>query len=92
MTTAFVLSGGGSLGSVQAGMLLGLAEAGNAPDFIVGTSVGAVNGGWIALRPEVAGIAGLADVWRSLSRRDVFPIHLVVGLLGFLDQEGSDVK
>jgi len=27
MTTAFVLSGGGSLGSIQVGMLLALAEA-----------------------------------------------------------------
>jgi NTE family protein len=86
MTTAFVVSGGGSLGAVQAGMLLSLAEAGIAPDFIVGTSVGAMNGGWVASRPDVAGIGALADVWRSLSRRDVFPTHLAVGLLGFLGQ------
>jgi hypothetical protein len=32
MTTALVLSGGGSLSSVQAGMLRALAEAGGAPD------------------------------------------------------------
>src|SRR5918994_5836331 len=44
MTSAFVLSGGASLGSIQVGMLLALAEAGIAPDMIVGTSVGAVNG------------------------------------------------
>lgn len=84
MTTAFVLSGGASLGSIQAGMLLALAEAGVVPDFIVGTSVGAVNGGWIASRPDATGAAGLAEVWRSLSRRDVFPTRPVVGLLGFL--------
>lgn len=84
MTTAFVLSGGASLGSIQVGMLLGLAEAGIAPDLIVGTSVGAVNGGWIASRPDVAGIKGLADLWRSLSRRDVFPTRPLTGLLGFL--------
>lgn len=82
MATAFVLSGGGSLGSVQAGMLLGLFEAGIAPDFIVGTSVGAVNGAWVAARPDVAGIRELADIWCSLSRRDVFPAHLSTGLLG----------
>lgn len=70
-------------------MLLGLAQAGIAPDFIVGTSVGAVNGGWLASRPDAAGIADLADVWRSLSRSDVFPTHLVVGLLGFLGQRQS---
>jgi NTE family protein len=86
MKTAFVLSGGGSLGSVQAGMLLALAEADIAPDLIVGTSVGAVNGGWIASRSDLPGIAGLAHVWRALSRREVFPSQLVVGLLGFVGQ------
>jgi predicted acylesterase/phospholipase RssA len=37
---AFVLSGGGSLGAVQAGMLRALYERSIAPDLIVGTSVG----------------------------------------------------
>ena len=50
MVTAFVLSGGGSLGAVQAGMLLSLFEAGVTPDMIVGTSVGAFNGAWAAAR------------------------------------------
>ncbi|WP_407684855.1 patatin-like phospholipase family protein [Mycobacterium sp. HUMS_1102779] len=84
MTTAFVLSGGASLGSIQVGMLLGLAEAGIMPDLIVGTSVGAVNGGWMASRPDTAGIGALADLWRSLARQDVFPTRPIVGLLGFL--------
>lgn len=86
MTTAFVLSGGASLGSIQVGMLLALAEAGITPELIVGTSVGAVNGGWVASRPDTAGIEELADVWRSLSRRDVFPTRPLIGLLGFLGQ------
>src|SRR3984957_4315498 len=84
MTTAFVLSGGASLGASQVGMLLGLATAGITPDLIVGTSVGALNGGWVAMGPDVDGIGALADVWRSLSRSDVFPTHPIVGLLGFL--------
>jgi NTE family protein len=86
MTTAFVLSGGGSLGSIQVGMVLALAEAGIAPDLIVGTSVGALNGGWIASRADAVGVGALADLWRSLSRSDVFPTSLTVGLLGFLGQ------
>lgn len=89
MTTAFVLSGGASLGSIQVGMLLALAEAGITPDLIVGTSVGAVNGGWVAARPDVAGIGALADVWRSLSRNDVFPTRPIIGLLGFLGVRSS---
>src|ERR1700736_2282737 len=86
MTTAFVLSGGASLGASQLGMLLGLAKAGITPDLIVGTSVGALNGGWVAMGPDVDGIGALADVWRSLSRNDVFPTHPIVGLLGLLGQ------
>src|ERR1700757_4183662 len=84
MTTAFVLSGGASLGAIQVGMILGLAEAGITPELIVGTSVGAVNGGWVASAPDIAGIEALADVWRSLSRNDVFPTRPILGLLGFL--------
>lgn len=84
MTTAFVLSGGASLGSVQVGMLLSLAEAGIAPDLIVGTSAGALNGSWVAAGPDAAGVGALADLWRSLSRTDVFPTRPIIGLLGFL--------
>jgi NTE family protein len=84
MTTAFVLSGGASLGAVQVGMLRGLADAGIRPDLIVGTSVGALNGGWIASRTDDAGLEALAGLWRSLSRNDVFPTRPVLGLLGFL--------
>jgi NTE family protein len=65
-------------------MLHGLADAGITPDLIVGTSVGALNGGWIASRPDGAGVGALADLWRSLSRNDVFPTNPILGLLGFL--------
>lgn len=71
------------MGSVQVGMLLGLAEAGVRPDLIVGTSVGAINGGWIASRSDVDGVAALARLWRSLSRNAVFPAKPLTGLLGF---------
>ncbi|GAB7145198.1 patatin-like phospholipase family protein [Mycobacterium riyadhense] len=84
MTTAFVLSGGASLGAIHVGMLLALADEGITPDLIVGTSVGAVNGGWIASRPDAAGIRGLADLWVSLSRKDIFPTHPIAGALGML--------
>lgn len=86
MTTAFVLSGGASLGSIQVGMLLALADAGIEPDFIVATSVGAVNGGWVASRADAAGITELVGVWRSISRGDVFPLRPLAGLLGFVGE------
>jgi NTE family protein len=82
MTTAFVFSGGGSLGAVQAGMLLALAERGVVPDLLVGSSVGAVNAAWTAGRPGVDGARELTEVWRSVRREEVFPLHPIRGLLG----------
>jgi NTE family protein len=84
VTTAFVMSGGGSLGSVQAGMVMALAERGIYPDLLVGTSVGAINAGWLAGHPGPDGAAMLCDVWRSIRRTDIFPTDLPGGLLGFL--------
>jgi NTE family protein len=52
--TAFVLGGGGVLGAFEVGMLRALSEAGIAPDVVVGTSVGAINGAFVAADPEGA--------------------------------------
>jgi NTE family protein len=85
MSTAFVLSGGASLGSIQVGMLEALYERGIKPDMIVGTSAGALNGAFIAERPQVVETAReLGDVWRGLSRGQVFPVNPLTGALGFL--------
>ena len=87
--TAFVLSGGGSLGALQVGMLRALFEHGLRPDLLVGTSVGAVNAAFIASRaPSAATADQLAEVWCRLSREDVFPFSpraLIVGLAGRRD-------
>jgi NTE family protein len=84
--TAFVLSGGGSLGAVQVGMLQALLEGEIQPDILVGTSVGAINAAWVAARPDADGIAELAEIWRGLRRQDVFPLSPVMGALGLLGQ------
>lgn len=82
---AFVLSGGASLGAIQVGMLRALYERGVAPDLIVGTSAGALNGAFIASREQSVETAdALADVWRGLRRGQVFPLNPLTGLLGFL--------
>ena len=84
-TTAFVLSGGASLGAIQVGMLRALYERGVAPEMIVGPSAGAINGAFIASRPQTLGTAdALGAIWRGLRRGQVFPINPVTGLLGFL--------
>jgi NTE family protein len=76
MTTAFVLSGGGSLGAVQVGMLHALQAHGVAPDLLVGTSVGALNAAYLAGHGMTEqSLAGLDGIWRRLRRRDVFPVN-----------------
>lgn len=46
---AFVLSGGGNRGALEAGALLALFEQGIRPDMLVGSSVGALNAAFIAI-------------------------------------------
>jgi NTE family protein len=82
---AFVLSGGASLGAVQVGMLQALYERDIVPQLIVGTSVGAVNGAFVASRPQTVQTAiELADIWRGVRRGQLFPLNPLSGLLGFL--------
>jgi NTE family protein len=87
--TAFVLSGGASLGAFQVGMLEALYEHGITPDFLVGTSVGALNAAFVASRPQSPQTAReLGRVWRDLQREDVFPVSmsaLVGGVCGRRD-------
>jgi NTE family protein len=76
MVTAFVLSGGGSLGAVQVGMLQALAAQGVEPDLLIGTSAGALNAGYVAGRgTSTAALDDLAGDRAGLRRRDVFPLQ-----------------
>jgi NTE family protein len=84
MRTAFVFAGGGSLGAVQVGMLKALTRLKIVPDFVVGASVGAINGAYFAAEPGEEGVARLERIWRRLHRTDVFPFSLVNGLLALL--------
>jgi NTE family protein len=82
--TAFVLSGGASLGAIQVGMLKALYERQIRPDLIVGVSAGALNGAFIAARPQsVATADELAEIWIELRRGNVFPLNPFTGLFGF---------
>jgi NTE family protein len=75
--TAFVLSGGASLAAAQVGMLHALYERGIEPDFLVGTSAGALNAAFVASRPQTTATATkLGRIWRDLQREDVFPVSL----------------
>src|SRR5687767_1611194 len=70
--TAFVLGGGGMLGSAEVGMLRALFERGIRPDLIVGTSVGAINGAFIAADPTPSAVERLGTMWEELSSKGVF--------------------
>ena len=82
--TAFVLSGGGSLGALQVGMLKGLIENGIHPELLIGASVGAVNAAWIAGRPGPDGARELSEIWLGLRRQDVFPFSPWSGARGLI--------
>ncbi len=72
--TALVLAGGGSLGAIQAGMLEELCAAGVRFDFLAGASVGAINAGFFAADPTLAGARKLAAIWRSITRTQIMPM------------------
>ena len=85
MSVAFVLSGGASLGAIQVGMLRALVDHDVRPDLIVGTSVGAVNGAFLACRDFTSEtVDELAELWLGIRRGQVFPVEPFTGLLGFL--------
>lgn len=70
---AFVLSGGGNLGALEAGALQTLFDAGIYPDLLVGTSVGAINASMIAVNPSPAGVRRLQAIWRRTTRDHIYP-------------------
>ena len=70
--TAYVLGGGGILGTTQVGMLRALAERGVRPDIVLGTSIGALNGAFVAADPTPQGAERLAEVWREVRRDGAF--------------------
>lgn len=69
--TAFVFQGGGALTAPQVGMLRALTEAAIAPDFVVGSSAGALNAVAYAADPTPHGVDRLEELWLTLRRRNV---------------------
>jgi NTE family protein len=87
--TAFILSGGGARGALQAGALRALLERGIQPDVVIGTSIGSWNGTWLAYQPTLEGVERLIDAWREVHtawimlgrRRRVFSDHALNSML-----------
>ena len=82
--TAWVLSGGGSLGAVQVGMLAELIAEGVRPDFIVGVSAGALNGAFLAHNPCADTVTRMARLWSDITTREVLGLswRSMLGMLG----------
>jgi NTE family protein len=61
-----VLQGGGALGAYQGGVYEALHDAGVEPHWVIGTSIGAVNGALIAGNLPQHRVARLTDFWRRV--------------------------
>ena len=73
----FVLQGGGALGAYQIGAYQALEEAGYLPDWVAGTSIGAINAAVIAgSRPEDR-LDKLEELWNEISWPDDWSGRLI---------------
>jgi NTE family protein len=64
-----VLQGGGALGAYQVGVYQALHEAGIAPDWVIGTSIGAINAALICGNLPEHRLERLDTFWRGLERQ-----------------------
>jgi NTE family protein len=81
---AFVLSGGGNRGALEAGALVALFERGIQPDILVGTSAGAMNAAFLATNPSLDGARLLADKWKAIKKETIFPGNIFTSAWRFL--------
>jgi NTE family protein len=82
-----VMQGGGALGGYQAGAYQALHEAGIEPDWVIGTSIGAINGAIIAGNRVTDRLERLRDFWAHLEPPPFGPFSqltpLTTGVPGF---------
>jgi NTE family protein len=72
-TVALVLQGGGALGAYQAGVFEGLSDAGIAPDWVAGISIGAINAALIAGNAPEHRVAKLREFWNTVTAPPLLP-------------------
>ena len=61
-----VLQGGGALGAYQVGVYQALHEAGIEPDWVIGTSIGAINASLIAGNDAADRMTRLKEFWSRI--------------------------
>lgn len=67
-----VLQGGGALGAYQAGVYEALHAAGIEPDWMIGTSIGAINAAIIAGNERENRVPALSEFWRRMAHKSVW--------------------
>src|SRR5438034_8836288 len=68
-----VLQGGGALGAYQVGVYQALHEAGIEPDWVIGTSIGAINAAIIAGNEPQDRLTKLDEFWKRMERSNAWP-------------------
>ncbi|MGO9681215.1 MAG: patatin-like phospholipase family protein, partial [Beijerinckiaceae bacterium] len=76
-----VMQGGGAPGCYQAGAYQALHEAGIEPDWVIGTSIGAINGAIIAGNKVPDRVQRLEEFWARLDTRLSEPWSQIIPLL-----------
>jgi NTE family protein len=71
--TVLVLQGGGALGAYQVGVYEALHEAGIAPQWVIGTSIGAINAAIIAGSTPGERVEKLCDFWSRVQNDHFVP-------------------
>ena len=66
-----VLPGGGALGAYQAGVYEAISSAGLEPDWVIGTSIGAINSALIAGNPKERRLARLREFWHCVGQESL---------------------
>lgn len=70
--TVLVLQGGGALGAYQAGVYQALQEAGIEPDWVIGTSIGAINAALIVGNAPENRLERLREFWHRVEYGQAF--------------------
>jgi NTE family protein len=73
-----VLQGGGALGAYQAGVYQALHEAGMEPDWVIGTSIGAINASLIAGNAVEERLPRLQGFWHRMAH--TLPVQIASGM------------
>jgi NTE family protein len=69
-----VFQGGGALGAYQAGVYHGLSKAGFEPDWVIGTSIGAINAALIVGNAPDRRLGALQEFWHRVLHKPRWPM------------------